>query len=136
MFTHMNRHRKSLLVLLVALGMSLGAATGAIAANCQDFVIKIKNATSDEIKATKFQYKDRSKWRTENMFGVDGHQKIEREKTLKWTRNLQRVGGENTHFKVTYKHRGGGTVWGNAMTESTDTFECNDGDSKLVVIDR
>ena len=78
-------------------------------ANCEDFTITLKNSTSGEIKATKFEYKDGSNWRTENMFGLDGHQKIDEGRSISFKRDLEGVGDESTQFRVTYQHHLGGT---------------------------
>ena len=84
-------------------------------ANCENFTIILKNSCDGEIKATKFEYKDGSNWKIENMFGVDGIQKIEQDHQLPFTRNLGGIGDENTCFRVTYKHHLGGTKWGDEI---------------------
>ena len=43
-------------------------------ANCEDFTITVMNNTHAEVKMTKFEYKDGSKWKTENFLGLDGYQ--------------------------------------------------------------
>lgn len=103
-------------------------------AKCENFKIILKNSTDGEIKATKFEYKDGSKWKTEKMFGIDGIQKIEKDHAVKFTRNLGGIGDENTCFRVTYKHRFGGTVWGDKIVERTGMFTAHDNGSKTVTL--
>jgi hypothetical protein len=103
-------------------------------ANCQDFTIKLQNSTHGEIRTTKFEYKDGSKWKTENMFGLDGYQKIEKDHYVEFKRDLEGVGGETTQFKVTYKHHIGGTVWSTEKYAYSDTFTAIDNGRKTVVM--
>ena len=105
-------------------------------AKCEDFKITLKNSTHGEIKAKKFEYKDGSKWRTENMFGLDGHQKIEKDHQVSWTRNLGGIGDESTKFRVTYVHHIGGTKWGSNLTETTNSFVAHDNGSRTVTMTR
>ena len=78
-------------------------------AKCEDFKITLRNSTHGEIRAAKFEYKDGSKWRTENMFGPDGHQEIEEGHSVAFTRDLEGIGNESTRFKVAYRYNIGGT---------------------------
>jgi len=103
-------------------------------ATASNFSITIHNSTADEVKATKFEYKDGSNWKTENMFGVGGNQKIEKDHGVVFNRNLQGVGGESTQFRVTYEHHVGGSVWGSPKIETTSSFVCNDNGSKTVTL--
>ena len=103
-------------------------------ANCQNFKITIDNSCDGEIKATKFEYKDGSTWKTENMFGIDGHQKIEKDHAVRFTRNLGGIGDETTTFRVTYKHHVGGTVWGDDICKTTESFVAHDNGSKTVTL--
>ena len=103
-------------------------------ATCEDFTIRLQNSTDGEIKVTKFEYKDGSSFKTENMFGIDGHQKIEKDHTVSFTRNLGGIGDESTQFRVTYKHHIGGTRWGDDNVQLTETFVAHDNDSKTVVL--
>ena len=96
-------------------------------ATASNFAITIHNSTADEVKATKFEYKDESNWKTEHLFGVDGHQEIEPGHGVVFTRNLGGVGGESTQFRVTYEHHIGGSVWGSPKVETTGSFVCNAG---------
>ena len=103
-------------------------------ARAENFTIKLKNSTHGEIKATKFEYLDGSKWKTEHMFGLDGHQKIEKDHTVKFTRNLGGIGNERTCFRVTYKHHIGGSKWSGNKVETTDEFVAQDNGSRTVVL--
>jgi hypothetical protein len=105
-------------------------------ATCQDFKITLKNSADGEIKATKFEYKDGSKWKTENMFGIDGYQKIEKDHQVSFTRDLEGILCENTQFRVTYRHHIGGTVWGGDIVQTTETFEAKNNGSKTVTLTR
>jgi len=95
-------------------------------AKCENFKIILKNCADGEVKVTKFEYKDGSKWRTEHMFGIDGHQKIEKDHKISFTRNLRGIGDERTKFRVTYKHRYGGTLWGSKTIKTTGGFTAHD----------
>jgi hypothetical protein len=71
----------SLVVATMALAAECDRTPGGektMSTTCGDFKITLMNGTNDEIKVTKFEYKDGSIWKTEiGMFGADGHQKIE-----------------------------------------------------------
>jgi hypothetical protein len=101
-------------------------------ANCSNFTITLKNDTNGEIKVTKFEYKDGENWKTENMFGIDGHQKIEQGHSIPFTRNLGGIGNENTQFKVTYKNHLGGIKWSDAHSQLTESFRAQDNEAKTV----
>ena len=103
-------------------------------ATASNFSITIHNGTNDEVKATTFEYKDGSDWKVEHMFGLDGHQKIEKDHGVVFNRDLGGVGGESTQFRVTYEHHVGGTIWGSPKVETTDSFVCNDNGSKTVTL--
>ncbi len=105
-------------------------------ANCQNFKITLHNATDAEIKAKKFEYKDGAKWKTEHMFGLDGHQKIEKDHGVVFTRDLEGIGDESTQFRVTYEHHVGGTLWGADIVETTAAFTAHDNGSKTVTLTR
>lgn len=105
-------------------------------ANCEDFMIELQNSTGVEIKVKKFEYKDGSKFETENMFGLDGYQKIESGQFIRFRRNLQGIGGESTQFRVTYSHHIGGTSWSSDEIETTDQFIANDNGWKTVTLTR
>ena len=103
-------------------------------ANCQDFTITLQNSTDAEIKATKFEYKDGSDWKTENIFGIDGFKKIEKDHHIDFKRNLQGIGDESTCFKVTYRHHIGGTTWSTDKVKTTDPFTAHDNGKKTVIL--
>lgn len=103
-------------------------------ANCQDFTVTLQNSTDGEIKVTKFEYKDGSKFKTENLLGIDGHQKIEKDHSVSFKRNLQGIGNESTQFQVTYKHHIGGIKWGNENVQTTEVFTAQDNGNKTVIL--
>lgn len=125
--------RKSVLAVL-ALGLGLGMAGSVSAATCSNVKITLKNDTADEIKVTKFQYEDAGAWPSENMFGVDGYQKIESGHGFTWTRDLGGTGGEKTRFKATYKHHIGGTSWGPDKTVTIGPFTCVDNNTDKTLV--
>ena len=103
---------------------------------CGNFKITLKNSCDGEVKAKKFEYKDGSNWKVENMFGPDGIQKIEKDHAISFTRDLGGIGNENTQFRVTYSHHGGGTVWGEDICETTEVFLAQDKEGKTVTLTR
>ena len=103
-------------------------------ANCENYKITLMNNTHAEIKVTRFEYKDGSNWKTENMLGLDGHQKIEKEHGFAWTRDLEGIGNENTQFRVTYQHHVGGTKWGDDIKAVTGVFLARDNESRTVTL--
>ena len=103
-------------------------------ANCEDFRITLINNTHGEIKVTKFEYKDGSNWKTENMLGLDGLQKIEKDHGFTWTRDLEGIGGESTQFRVTYRHHVGGFKWGDEISAVTGAFTALDNGSRTVTL--
>ncbi len=106
-------------------------------ATCENFKITLHNSTDAEVRVKKFEYKDGSRWKTEEgIFGVDGHQKIERGHGVTFTRNLGGVGDETTQFRVTYEHHIGGTLWGDDISEVTAPFTAHDNGSKTVTLTR
>jgi hypothetical protein len=119
-------------------GLLLTAAATAFAQDtCSNVDIKLTNATADEIKVTKFEYYDYTdtKWRTESMFGLDGHQKLEPGKSWTKKQDLEHIEDDKTKFKVTYQWHIGGSKWGDPVTKVTTDFTCRDNMSKEVVID-
>lgn len=103
-------------------------------ANCEDFTVTFQNSTDAEIKVTKFEYKNGSKWENEKMFGLDGHQKIEKDHAVGFKRDLEGVGDEVTQFRVTYNHHVGGTLWGSDKCAVTGTFTAHDNGKKTVIL--
>lgn len=121
-----------------ALCMAAAALTTAHAASdtCKNVNITMSNSTSAEIKLTKLEYKDfdKNKWNTENVFGVDGVQKLEPGVSMKTTRDLQNVGNDPTQLRVTYQHHMGGTKWGDKLTATGAQFTCSDGTSNTLML--
>lgn len=109
----------------------------ALGDTCSNVDIKLTNETADEIKVTKFEYYDYAakKWRTESMFGVDGHQKLEPGKSWSKTQDLEHIENDKTKFKVTYQSHIGGTKWDEPASKETTDFTCKDDMKKEVVID-
>lgn len=104
--------------------------------NCKNVVITITNQTPDEVKVKTFEYRDFDKenWKTENMFGIDGFQKLMAGQHYSWTRDLESVRDDKTEFRVTYVHHIGGSKWGSDLTETTDQFTCGEGLRKTVTL--
>lgn len=116
---------------LSVLGIVALGSSEAMAANCQDFNIWLQNEARIEIKAVRFEYKDGSSWKTENIFGVDGYERIDLYNTSFFKRSLQGIGDESTQFRVTYKLDEGYTSWGLKkwgadIVETVNTFTCHD----------
>lgn len=127
------------LLAVVAMFIASIASTGivfAIGDVCSNVTIKLTNATSGQIKVTKFEYYDftADKWRTEVMFGVDGHQKLEPGKSWSKKQDLEHIENDKTKFKVTYQSLIGGSKWEDPTSTETDEFTCEDGMTKEVVI--
>jgi hypothetical protein len=130
---------RSILLPLFATASCLVATNGSLLAsdNCKDVVITISNKTSDEIRVKTFEYRDfdKEKWKTEVMFGIDGHQDLEEGKAYTFnSQNLESVLDDKTEFRVTYAHHIGGNKWGLDKTETTGTFTCTVGMKKTVSI--
>lgn len=123
---------------LFGVGVAALASANALAANCQDFTIWIKNETPTiEIKVTKFEYKDGSNWKTENLFGVDGYERLDTYQSSDFKRNLQGIGSESTQFRVTYKLDDGYTTygfkkWGDDKIQTISAFTCHDNGTRTV----
>ena len=109
----------------------------ALGDTCSNVDIKLTNKTAGEIKVTKFEYYDYAddKWRTEVMFGLDGHQKLESGKSWTKRQDLEHVENDDTKFKVTYEGHIGGTKWSTPVSKTTSVFTCKDNMSKEVIID-
>lgn len=101
---------------------------------CGNFTITLLNKTDAEVKVSKFEYKDGSNWKTESMFGLDGIQKIEKDHSIPFERDLGGIGDESTQFRVTYKHHVGGTVWSADKCAVSDTFTAHDNGRKTVTL--
>lgn len=128
-----------LLPSLLVVSLSAWMPPAAIAAdNCKNVNITLKNGTRDEIKITKFEYFDfdKNKYRTENLLGLDGQQKLEPNKSFNATRNLEQIDNDRTKFKVTYRHKIGGNQFEPPVTEESPTFVCSDNISKTVLLNK
>ena len=126
-----------IILLVAAFGITANASAGAN--TCKNVDITLENATNDEIKAKKFEYwdEDATTWRTESIFGLDGHQKIEHGKS--WTKSNQDLGkikNDNTQFRVTYQHRVGGNKWESDVKVTTGSFKCEDELKKTVSLNK
>ena len=92
----------------------------------------IQNRTGVEIKTTKFEYRDGTRSKTENIF-LGGSNTFDVGEDKDYTRNLEGIGNEQTEFTVTYQRRTGNN-WSANHVETTPTFTCNDNDEVVVVI--
>jgi hypothetical protein len=115
----------------LTLAITAFSSVHVFAANCESVHIVLLNndVGGKEIKATKFEYMDGSKWKTENLFGLDGHHKIASTDPASFDRNLQGIGGERTQFRVTYRLESwlaDGPRWSDEIVETTDMFTCED----------
>jgi hypothetical protein len=100
-------------------------------ADCEDFLIVIRNETGVEVRVTKFEYTDGTRSKVENLFSF-GSDQIDDGGSRDYRRNLGGIGGENTEFTVTYQHRLGDNNWSANRVETTDTFQCNDNARKTI----
>lgn len=135
---------KSLILLSVSVATIgaatiVGAATPASAADvCENVRITIENGTNDPIKVTKFEYQDTSAvgkpFRTENLLGIDGQEKLNVGKSLTKKRDLRSIKNELTRFRITYRHQIGGVKFEDPITEVTNTFECRNGSFQKVIL--
>jgi hypothetical protein len=121
-----------LFISLLALGFGLAPMDKTWAADvCKNVSITIENGSNDSIKVTKFEYQDTSAvgkpFRTENLLGIDGQQKLNPGKSFKKKRDLRSIKNERTRFRVTYRHQIGGVKFEDPVTELTNTFECRNG---------
>lgn len=129
----------SLLLPLLALGLSFGVSDQAFARDvCKNVSIKIENGTSDTVKVTKFEYFDfdKNKYRTENLLGVDGQEKLNPGKSFTQTRDLGQVGNDRTKFRVTYRHQQGGIKFENPVSVTTPSFTCTNNSSQRVLLNK
>ncbi len=106
-------------------------------ARCENFKITLENQVGHDIKVTKFQYRDGSKWKTENLLGIDGHKKLDAGESWSRTRNLGGIGNERTCFRVTYHQRTPrGGYWATKIIETTEEFTARDNEAKTVTLRR
>src|SRR5688572_27800680 len=96
---------------------------------CEDFVITMKNACDEEIKATKLEYKDGPRWRREPNFGLARKIEKDRQVTL-GPHTLRGIANEPTQLRVTYNHHLGGTQWGPTLVKTTHPFIARDNGKK------
>lgn len=110
---------------VVASVLALSMPSLTFAKSCKDVTIKVLNRSANEVKLTKLEYlKDGENWLTENVFGLDGHQKLEPNVEFKTTRNLQRVGSEITQVRLTFERHLGGSKWEKAPALRSSAFAC------------
>jgi hypothetical protein len=125
-------------LLLKALPIAALLACGTAFADdtCNNVTIKMSNRTTNEIKLTKFEYYDYddNKWRTENLFGVDGEQKVEPSFAFSPKRDLGHIGNDKTKFRVSWKRHAGGSDWDPGPTVTTADFTCSDSMTKSIDI--
>lgn len=107
-----------------------GAPRGAGLATCARVEISFHNGSADSIKVTKFEYQDGGAWKSEDMFGGEGHQTFDPGARLTWTRDLAGVAGASTSFKATYRHHLGGDKWGAEKVVAIGPFTCVSGKTK------
>jgi hypothetical protein len=123
---------KSLILLSLSIATIVGSATQAAAADvCENVSITIENGTNDPIKVTKFEYQDTSAvgkpFRTENLLGIDGQEKLNVGKSFTKKRDLRSIKNELTRFRVTYRHQIGGVKFEDPIIEVANTFDCRNG---------
>ncbi len=138
-FSQLSNRKGYVMMSLLAVGMCLGTTDRASARDvCKNVNITIQNGTSDTIKVTKFEYFDfdKNKYRTENLLGANGQEKLNPGKSFSTTRNLGQVGNDKTKFRVTYRHQQGGTKFENPVSVSTESFTCTNDSSHPVVLDK
>lgn len=125
-------------VLLIGVCLAVANTAFALGDTCSNVPIKLTNATNVKIKVTKFEYYDYDdqKWRTEGMFGADGHKNLQPGEVFSKTQDLEHIENDNTKFKVTYEENVDANKAGNPVAETTSDFICKDNmPTKEVVID-
>ena len=122
-------NRKVVLLPLMALVSGLAPVSPLLASdNCKRVVLTLNNKTKDDIRVKKFEYRDFDKgvWKTEVIFGLDGHQDLEEGKGYTFKpQNLESVLNDTTEFRFTYAHLIGGNKWEPDVTQTTGTFTCS-----------
>ncbi len=135
-----NLGKKLILLPLIAVAAGLTPGGQLLASdNCKNVVITLSNKTDDDIRVKKFEYRDFDKgdWKTEVIFGLDGHQDLEEGKSYTFnSQNLESVLKDTTEFRFTYAHRIGGNKWEPDVTQTTGTFTCTEGMTKTVSLTR
>ena len=121
-------NRKLVFLPLMALAAGLAPVSQLMASdNCKGVVLTLKNETKDDIRVKKFEYRDFDKgvWKTEVIFGLDGHQDLEEGKGYTFKpQNLESVLNDATEFRFTYAHLIGGNKWEADVTQTTGQFTC------------
>lgn len=122
--------RQLLAVTVLLIGACLGVANPAFALGdtCSNVDITLTNTTAVKIKVTKFEYYDYTdqKWRTESMFGVDGHRDLDPGESWSKTQDLEHIENDNTKIKVTYEANIDDTQAGDPVSKTTSEFTCKD----------
>jgi hypothetical protein len=95
--------------------------------------IVIQNDTGVEVKASKFEYRDGTKSKTENIF-FGGSDSIDAGSKKEYTRHLEGTGEQSTEFTVTYQKRSGTNNWSANHAATTDTFTCQDNHTYTVFL--
>jgi hypothetical protein len=121
---------------LLLCGIGIGKPDPAFAAsdNCKNVNITLKNASNDTIKVTKFEYKDvdKNKFRTELLLGINGKEFINPRKSFSKVRDLEKVKGDLTSFRVTYEKKIGGAKFEAPIIFTTEEFTCKSNSSHTV----
>jgi hypothetical protein len=106
-FSKLQLPAKVLLSILAA-SLCLGTSDRASASDtCKNAQISIKNATPDNVKIIKFEYrdKDKKKFRQENLLGFNGSDIIKPKRAMPYLRDLEQIGGDETQFRVAYQRQ-------------------------------
>jgi hypothetical protein len=134
--TKLLSHKNVLISWLLMVGICLGTTNPAFALGdkCKNVKITVKNSTGDAVKITKFEYeeKDKNKFRTELLLGVDGREFLNPNKFFTKVRDLAFVGGDLTSFRVTFQKKIGGTLFEKPTTFNTPDFVCKNDSTHLV----
>jgi hypothetical protein len=130
-------NNKSLLISSLFLcGICLGTTNPAFALGdkCKNVKITVKNSTGDAVKITKFEYeeKDKNKFRTELLLGLDGREFLNPNKLFTKVRDLAFIGGDLTSFRVTFQKKIGGTLFEKSTSFTTPDFICKNDSTHIV----
>jgi hypothetical protein len=141
-FSKLQLPAKVLLSILAA-SLCLGTSDRASASDtCKNARIEIINGTPDNVEVLKFEYrdKDKKKFRQENLLGFNGSDIIKPKDTMPYLRDLEQIGGDETYFRVTYRHRFGSLtsitkVITSPMMEVGSLFTCqNNGGPYRIIL--
>jgi hypothetical protein len=121
-------------LLMVGICLSTTSPAFALGDKCKNVKITVKNSTGDAVKITKFEYeeKDKNKFRTELLLGVDGREFLNPNKFFTKVRDLAFVGGDLTSFRVTFQRKVGGTLFEKSEKFTTPNFVCKNESTHLV----